>query len=146
MAAPQYLVVRGPGAYVDGVGFVRAGQFFNAPAGCVPSRYFRAMNKEAQAELAKLKAQLEKQDEERKRYYANGGSPLKDRDGRVIRAPELAPDVNLDLWVQQTEAPVVEESGLSLGDLADLTAGKRAESGAHLDARKTGASKRAADG
>jgi hypothetical protein len=117
--AAQFLVVRQPGADVPGVGFVKAGQFFTAPAGYVPSRHMRAMNKDAQDELRKLKGQLEKQDAER-------AAELKDRrdtDGKPVKAPKLAAEVNLDLWEPEVETPVVEDAGLTLQQLGDLAAG-----------------------
>ena len=59
MAVARYLVVFPPGAQVDQIGFVRAGQSFEAPKkDYVPSRRFRAMNQEAVEGLLLLQATL----------------------------------------------------------------------------------------
>jgi hypothetical protein len=57
MAAARYLVVYPPGAQVEQLGFVKAGQSFEAPRkDYIPSRRFRAMNQEAVDGLLLLQA------------------------------------------------------------------------------------------
>jgi hypothetical protein len=56
---PRYLVTVQPGAQVKGLGFVKAGDFFTAPADDYePSRTFIAMNKAAQRKLRELREKL----------------------------------------------------------------------------------------
>jgi hypothetical protein len=132
----QFLVVRQPGAEVPGVGFVKAGQFFTAPPEYVPSRHMRAMNSEAVEELRKLKGQLEKYDAERVEMLKD----RKDPDGRPVKAPVLAAEVNLEIFKTEEKPPVVEDAGLSLGQLAELSGGKQVKGGG-----KGGGGKRLAD-
>lgn len=159
--AAQYLVVRQPGAYVEhrvldpetgktkelySIGFVRFGQFFYAPhPDYEPSRHMRAMNAEAVKGLDRLKAKLKKYDEERAALLKDkDGNPLRDLDGRSIRPPVLANDVNTDLWEAPQVIPVVGESGLSVRELGELSdPKKKTEAGLHLDTKAQG--KRVAD-
>jgi hypothetical protein len=128
----QYLVVRQPGAQVPGVGFVTAGSYFFAPAGYVPSRYMRAMNKEAQEELRKLKEQLTKLDGEKRAMLKD----VRDVDNRPVRPHDRAGEVNLELWHVEEVVPVVQDSGLTVGELAQMSKDQeRILSGAGLEAK-----------
>lgn len=120
--AAQFLVTRYPGANVVGVGFVRSGQFFTAPAdpAFVPSRHFRAMNREAQDELRKLKAALEAADAAKAELYARAG--IKDGFNMPIVPPRLAGDVNLELWEPEKVVRVVQDSGLTPDQVAAVAA------------------------
>lgn len=140
MSAPaQYLVTRYPGADVAGLGFVKASQSFFAPTpDYVPSRYFRAMNAAAVEGLRKLKADLEKFDAER----AASLKDRKDPDGRPIRVPILAADVNLEPYVPLKEEPAVQDTGLSGDALAKL--GEK--DGRSFATETKGVKKRTADG
>jgi hypothetical protein len=106
-----------PGAPVAGVGFVRPGEVFVAPADdYVPSRTFRAVNGEAKSALEKLYGELKTSIDER-------GKDAKPEDKAALKAQaaKLEADAKRHLTVVEIaqEEPKVEQ-GLTLTELAKL--------------------------
>ncbi len=128
---PKYMVTLPPGAPIAGVGFVRPGEIFTAPAvDYVPSRTFRAVNEEAKAVLLKLHGEVVAQAESR----LAGAEEKEDKRQAVIelarvKAARQAAAVLVD--IPKVEPKV--EKGLSLKDLGEVNGGAKPDAGKPAD-------------
>jgi hypothetical protein len=115
--AAKYMVTVPPGAPIAGVGFVRPGEIFSAPADdYVPSRSFRAVNEEGRVRLVSLYSEigavLEKREKDAK---------PEDKAALRVQLEKLDQDAKRHLTVVELaqEEPKVER-GLTLAELARL--------------------------
>jgi hypothetical protein len=121
--AAKYVVTSEPGTYIAGIGFVKVGDIYTAPAGHIPSRTAFPLNAEAAAELKKIKAKLQA-DAKDVLADASGGDDAEKKAARqrakVLEG--LAKAVRTEPVQLQAEAPVVEE-GLTLEQLDNIKGG-----------------------
>jgi hypothetical protein len=134
--AARYCVNSEPGTYIAGIGFVKVGEFYTAPAGHIPSRTALPLNAEAAAELKKIKAKLQA-DAKDVLSEASGGDDAEKKAARQRSKvlDGLAKSVRTEPIQLQAEAPVVEE-GLTLEQLENVKGGDPSQAPGEKQDRK----------
>jgi hypothetical protein len=127
MAAPKFIVTSEPGTYIAGIGFVKVGEAYTAPAGHIPSRTALPLNVEACTALKKIQAELLA----RAKSIVEDAKDGDEADKKAARsfAKTLASNaaaIRVEPLNIQREAPVVEE-GLTIEELEGLKGGNPAE-------------------
>jgi hypothetical protein len=133
---PKYLVTLSPGAPVPDVGFVKAGQMFNAPESYVPSLTFRPCDPEAKKIL---EATFDEQKRVLKTRLERADKRARVEDSETIQTQlddlERQRAKNCQIYAPTQEPPKIEDA-MSLKELGELEAQAQAQVGVGPGERK----------